>query len=231
MNHIIDYIIDEGLKINRESAAKKFTKRKIVTTMSFTRQDKLQQELIRRSEKCTDGLLDLSDIDVSKLNDISYLFHPEFAYHYFILKSVKTIDVTGWDVSRFSDFDGVFDGLSTIKHITGLDTWDVSNAVNMNNFFHQCNELEDVGDISHWDVRKLEQCRRMFSMCHSIKEIDLSAWDPVNLIACNSMFRECTSLTKCYGAVNWNTYNIKNTRLMFAGCDKLNENTSWADQY
>lgn len=68
--------------------------------------------------------IDLNNIDVSEIKDLSYLFsHKEF---------LGSIDVSHWNVSKVEKMDSLF-SYSVID--VDLSAWDVSNVTSMDELF------------------------------------------------------------------------------------------------
>ena len=69
-------------------------------------------------------------------------------------------DLSGWDVSRVRNMNGMF-YYSKFKGNHGdIGKWDVSNVTNMDYMFAQC---PFVGDLSQWNLRSLNSNNHMVS--------------------------------------------------------------------
>ena len=109
-------------------------------TMGGTRkEDKIRDkdELIERIRKEynrqdseTTYKLNLTMLDVSKVNDMSNLF-TEFNY-------LKSIDVSNWDVSNVKDMYSMFFKCSSLESID-VSNWDVRNVKSIIDTFTGCN--------------------------------------------------------------------------------------------
>lgn len=127
--------------------------------------------------------IDVGDIDVSDINDFSYLFYS--------LENLVRIDgIDNWDV----EFDEENYNEVLLEDINGLNNWDVSNAVNMRCMFAGCSKLKEL-DLSGWDVSNVENTEFMFSSCHNLERIKgLEDWNVSNVKLATKMFHQSPNL-------------------------------------
>ena len=130
--------------------------------------------------------LDLNDINISEINDLSYLFGS-------IAKQVEILDISEWDTSKVVNMIGMFDDCDKLKEIKGLENLDVSNVKYMTRMFKECTKLESI-DISHWELHKNCKCLDMFMGCENLKEI--KGIDILKDTKNNGMFFDCNKLKK-----------------------------------
>lgn len=206
--------------------------------------DKISKE-IENCEKLNNNYLDLSNYDLSKLNDIEYLFEELLGDRHPI---IKTIDVTDWNVSSIITMLDLFCDCEDIEEIVGLETWNTSNVTNMSAFFMNCEKLSDF-DISKFNFDKVERlsfffsgcesltnidisyikcpnCKsinNLFSRCNNLKTIDVSNINVTNCETISSMFQYCQSLVKIIGLENWDVSNITKMDRFVGGCVDLQE--------
>ena len=81
-----------------------------------------------------------------------------------------TLDVSSLTkLIKCDDFSNIFNELSEVKYIIGLEDWDVSNVKNMSGMFEECENFNC--DLSKWDVSNVENMVEMFDGCKSLKQI------------------------------------------------------------
>ena len=84
------------------------------------------KNLVLQRIKSEGNEIDLNDIDVSNVTDMSALFGlPDF-----------NGDISHWDVSNVTDMSGMFYGCS--KFNQDISHWDVSKVKTMNYIFSNC---------------------------------------------------------------------------------------------
>ena len=96
--------------------------------------------------------VDLNDIDVSNITDMSNLFSTLDPHN---------IDISKWDVSNVKNMSGMFQHCYNFN--SDLSKWDVSKAKDMSLMFDGCAKFKS--DLSNWDVSKVEDMRWMFDGC------------------------------------------------------------------
>ena len=119
-------------------------------------------------KKIIDKDYDYTNIDVSKLDDLSYLFEDQ---------DITEIDVSDWDVRKVKSVKCMFQNCRYLKSIKGLETWDISNIEDFSFMFAGCTNLKDAGDLSNWEVTKNMNMLCMFSGCKKLNDLgDISQW-------------------------------------------------------
>ena len=111
MKSLNQYIIEKIL-INKSS---KFINKKI----KVESKDQLQS-IIRERYNNNKSFIDLTDIDVSELNDLSCILG--------ILNHVEVVDISGWDTSNVTTMDCMFSQCPKLKKIIGIENLDVSKS-------------------------------------------------------------------------------------------------------
>ena len=95
---------------------------------------------------------DLNDIDVSKIDNMSFLFtfvHARF-----------NGDISEWDVSEVKNMKFMFADCPDFN--CDLSNWDVSKVEYMQQMFYNSNFSTD---LSRWDVRNVKDMTDMFYGC------------------------------------------------------------------
>ena len=105
------------------------------------------QAIIKHRIRVEGNEVNLNDIDVSKITDMSKLF----------LCSDFNGDISGWDVSNVTDMNGMFVGCE--KFNQDLSKWDVSKVTDMIRMFSDCPIKDEykpkfeIIDEPHIDIR------------------------------------------------------------------------------
>ena len=147
MKNLNQYVI-ERLRINKDISPIKYKYHpKKYGTLLF-----LLHKLIE--ERGPDA--DLNDIDITELNDISYLFKNIDPHN---------INISKWDVRNIGNMHGMFWGCKNFN--CDLSNWDVRNVKNMGNMFHNCENFNC--DLSKWKPINVWNMNAMFDGCKSLK--------------------------------------------------------------
>ena len=116
------------------------------------------QEIIKDRISKEGPNCDLNDIDVSLIEDMSYLF----------CWSKFTGDISKWDVSNVNNMEGMF----ASSNFTGdISKWNTSKVENMDSMFARSKFNKD---ISNWDVSGVNNMSMMFYK--SKFNQDISKW-------------------------------------------------------
>ena len=109
------------------------------------------REIIEKRIKDEGKEVDLNDIDVSKINDISRLFEDlDF-----------NGDISKWNVSNATEMHSMFYKCKSFN--SDISNWNVSKVKNMMCMFVGCTSFNQ--DISTWDVSKVIDNSYMFYKC------------------------------------------------------------------
>ena len=160
MKHLKE-IIQEKLKIGKTSfMLEKLKINSKSNTFGYTPKTKeeLEQIIVKLIEQYGDKA-DLNDIDISNINDLSFLF------------------------SKVNNINGTKRKNNLYKFNGDISKWNVSKVENMEGMFSESNFN---GDISEWNVSNVTNMTRMFA--HSKFNKDISKWNVGKVINMNCMF-------------------------------------------
>ena len=102
-------------------------KSKTINYKYFPKTKKELKDIIEQRIKKEGNEVDLNDIDVSKITDMSYLFEGNTNFNG---------DISNWDVSNVKDMSNMFDRCK--KFNQDISNWDVSNVKDLQDIFKYC---------------------------------------------------------------------------------------------
>ena len=159
------------------------------------------KKIIKKRIKEEGNEVDLNDIDVSQIKDMSYLFD----------ETNFNGDISNWNVSNVTDMCGMFFRCKIFNQ--DISSWDVSKVDNMSYMFYECTKFNQ--DISKWDVSNIENMNSMFYRCTKFNQ-DISKWDVSNLKEMSYMFCNCTNFNQDIS--NWDVSKVKYKDRIFMYC-------------
>ena len=130
----------------------------------------------------------------------------------------ETLDVSSLtNRIKCDDFSYLFNELTEVKHIIGLEDWDVSNVKNMECMFCGCKNFNS--DLSKWDVSNVENMPGMFEECENFN-CDLSNWNVSGVKDMRFMFMGCKNFNSDLS--HWDVSSVRDMQEMFKGCTNFN---------
>ena len=125
-------------------------KNKNISYKYFPETKKELQDIIKKRIKEEGNEVDLNNIDVSKITDMSALFEgTDF-----------NGNISKWDVSNVINMRYIFSGCKSFNK--DISNWDVSNVIDTFSMFSDCKSFNQ--DISSWDVSNVTNISGMFLM-------------------------------------------------------------------
>ena len=190
MKSLNEYIIEKIL-INKGS---KFINNKI----KVKSREQLQSIILERYNN-NSSFVDLSDIDISELDDLTSIFYG--------LYEMEVVDISGWDTSNVITMENMFSQCPKLKKIIGIENLDVSKLEDTQGMFDLCVSLVEL-DLTNWNPKLLRKTRYMFYSCSNLKIIkNIENWQLPNIKNVSYMFCNCTKLD--VDLSNWDLTNIK----------------------
>ena len=192
MKSLNQYIIEKIL-INKVS---KFINNKI----KVNSREQLQSIILERYNN-NNSFIDLTDIDISELDDLTSIF--------FGLDNMEVADISGWDVSNVTIMEYTFSRCKKLKKIIGIENLDVSKLEDATSMFSHCEKLVEL-DLTNWNPKLLQKTRYMFYDCLNLKIIkNIENWQLPNIKDVSYMFYYCAKLD--VDLSNWDLTNIKDS--------------------
>ena len=109
------------------------------------------KNIIKQRIKSGGNEVDLNDIDVSKITDMSRLFYGlDF-----------NGNISAWDVSNVDNMFYMFYKCKSFNQ--DISSWNVSNVTSMSGMFALCKSFNQ--DISNWDVSNVSDRKQIFDYC------------------------------------------------------------------
>ena len=134
------------------------------------------QNIIKQRIEQEGNEVDLNDIDVSKIKNMSELF---YGLNF-------NCDISNWNVSNVTDMSFMFNECKEFNQ--DISNWDVSKVTDMSGMFGGCKEFNQ--DISSWNVSNVIDMSWIFYGCNKFNR-DISNWDISNVINMYGMFNNC----------------------------------------
>ena len=155
--------------------------------------------------------IDLSNLDTSKVTDMSSMFQGMSSLLYLDLSSFDTsnvismksmfsnvssllnLDLSSFDTSNVTNMSVMFNGVSSLMSLN-LNSFNTSKVENMYYMFSNMQKLTDL-KISSFDTSKVTDMHGMFRSVKSLSSLDLSDFDTSSVTDMSYLFYEMNSLT------------------------------------
>lgn len=146
------------------------------------------QRLISEKYKINSTVLDLRDIDVSKITNMTVLFENCI--------NTEKIDISTWDTSNVVKFTAMFAGCKNLKEIVGIEDLNVFEGIFFANMFADT-KIQEI-DLSRWNLKTdphiNKQFFAFFKNCKQLKKCDVSTWKLQDRDCISEMFCGCKKL-------------------------------------
>lgn len=153
----------------------------------------------------------LSLLDTSIAEDMSYMFHN--------LKNVDYLDLSNFNTNKVTNMEHMFDGMNKLENIN-LTSFNTANVTNMSGMFSGLYNIKNI-NVKNFDTKNVKDINDMFKDNKKIEELDLSSFNTSNVREANRLFSGCKKL-KTLKIENLNLINAENNvKFMFENCDKL----------
>ena len=156
----------------------------------------------------------LSDLDTSNFTSLSHMFTG--------CANIKNFNfLKNWDVSKCTDFSGLFFGCSITK-LDFLEKWDVGKATTFLDMFKYCVNLNDIKYIKNWNVENAENFVAMFDRNYSLIDVNiLQNWNMRKAKDISWMFTWCNKLTTIDALSKWKLKDTVIKTGIIQGCSSL----------
>ena len=135
---IIPLQVDEKLVIN-----KNYKNPKIKVSSLRELKNIIQDRSTDPKTKKFNHNIDLSDIDVSKLDDLSETF---------IWYKFKTINISGWDTLKVKNMTQMFYECDELEDIIGIEDINIDSVEHTDYMFAGCAKLDITDKIKDWEI-------------------------------------------------------------------------------
>ena len=162
--------------------------------------------LLPEDSKAKLSKFDGTNLDVSNVTDMHYMFHNN--------QISDLSSLTKWNVGQVTDMSYMF-ASNQISDLKPLTNWDGSNMTNMNGMF-EYNHISDLKPLSNWKVDSVTDMSNMFEYNHISDLSPLANWGVYNVTNMSGMFYS-NHISDLSPLANWSwrVYKVMNMRHMF----------------
>lgn len=157
-----------------------------------------------------------------KTAGLNLLGIKSFASMFDSCTSLKSVNLSGMDVSEATQASSMFKGCTNLETVN-LSGWKAQNATTFEGIFSGCSNLSSV-NLDGFEAPSVSTSSSMFSNCAKLTAIDLTGFafnkDKATAV---SMFNGCESLAAIYVAAgtDWTWLSAAKSKNMFNGCTAL----------
>lgn len=128
--------------------------------------EELKLEILK---KRIDKEINYNDIDISNIDDLSYLFEDT---------DITEIDISEWDVSHVKNMKCMFTHCEYLKSVGDLSNWNVKNVEDMSWMFAGCKNLKSLGNLENWKINGTKM-KCAFDSCKKLITLgNIYNWNP-----------------------------------------------------
>lgn len=146
--------------------------------------------------------VDLSDIDISEITDLSGLFYKSNS------SDIDFTGLDGWDTAHVKDMSYIFYKVSDV--LFDINNWNVSNVENMERMFSESRYFNKP--LHKWDTANVKNMSYMFAGCEQFHQ-NISNWNVSNVENMEGMFCKCRFFN--YPLNSWDVSKVTNMSKMF----------------
>ena len=133
---------------------------------------------------------------------------------------IKTVTIEEKIVLKYGS--AIFDGLTNLEKINGIEKLFTDNVTAMQYMFINCSKLTEL-DLSGFNTSNVTAFFGMFQNCSSLTELNISSFDVSNAAKMDKMFKDCSSLEKLDLSGFKTSNKLVEISEMFSGCIKIAE--------
>lgn len=168
-------------------------------------------------QACIGECLGISEIDVSHVTDMSYMF---------CLAYFKDLDLNTWNVSNVRNMRKMFN--SAYINSLLVTNWNVANVVDMSYMFCNCGAYLG-SDFNGWDTGNVVTMKGMFAHLGKVDFRKISAWNTSKVTDMSYMFYGCNRMYKEGNVMDelssWSFARVHTMKHMFGLDDYANSDS------
>lgn len=154
---------------------------------------------------------EIENLDINNMTSLAFMFY---------YSKLTSLNLKGFVKSNISSLASMFSNSNSLKTIN-MSEWDVSNVTDISHIFNNCSQLLNVDDFSKLKFSKLKNINGMFNGCQALTgELIVPEMDISECTDFTNIFNSCY-VSKITNIENWNTSNVTNMMQSFGGCYNL----------